>query len=144
MIVAAVDRSDRAPAVVREAASLAEGFDETLHAVHVMERSEFVARQRDESEQTGEPIDLEAIREIAAEHADDAAKAASIDRPYDSVGLVGDSASEIRNYAESNDARFVVVGPRKRSPAGKAVFGSVAQSIILDSPCPVVTTVERS
>jgi Universal stress protein family. len=32
----------------------------------------------------------------------------------------------------------VVVGGERRSPAGKAVFGSDAQTILLDSTCPVV------
>jgi nucleotide-binding universal stress UspA family protein len=36
------------------------------------------------------------------------------------------------------DADLVVVGGRKRSPVGKALFGSVTQSVVLDSPAPVV------
>jgi nucleotide-binding universal stress UspA family protein len=35
------------------------------------------------------------------------------------------------------DADLVVVGARKRTPVGKAVFGSVTQSVVLDSPVPV-------
>lgn len=52
---------------------------------------------------------------------------------------VGDPATEIVKVAETVDARFVVVGGRKRSPTGKAVFGSVSQSVILNSDRPVVT-----
>jgi nucleotide-binding universal stress UspA family protein len=39
--------------------------------------------------------------------------------------------------AEELDADLVIVGGRTRSPAGKAVFGSTAQEILLESPCPV-------
>jgi nucleotide-binding universal stress UspA family protein len=36
------------------------------------------------------------------------------------------------------EADRVVVGGDRRSPAGKAVFGSDAQTILLDAACPVV------
>jgi nucleotide-binding universal stress UspA family protein len=52
-------------------------------------------------------------------------------------GAVGDHADEIVALAEAVDADRVMVGGRKRSPAGKAVFGSVAQEVMLSAPCPV-------
>ena len=48
-------------------------------------------------------------------------------------------ASEgIVDLATDIDADLVVVGGRRRSPVGKALFGSVTQSVVLDSPLPVV------
>lgn len=40
---------------------------------------------------------------------------------------------------EAEGARLVVVGVKHRSPVGKAIMGSVAQQVILDSPVPVLS-----
>jgi len=47
-------------------------------------------------------------------------------------------ADGIVDLAAEVDADLVVIGGRRRSPVGKAVFGSVTQSVVLDSPAPVV------
>ncbi|MFC7045483.1 universal stress protein [Halobacteriaceae archaeon GCM10025711] len=52
----------------------------------------------------------------------------------------GDTATEIVEMAEEVDANIICVGGRKRSPTGKALFGSVAQSVILSTDLPVVVT----
>lgn len=57
-------------------------------------------------------------------------------------GRVGDPAAGIVAFTEAVDADMLVVGGRRRSPTGKAVFGSTAQQVLLDAPCPV-TFVKR-
>lgn len=52
----------------------------------------------------------------------------------------GDPAATVLDYAEREGADAVCVGGRSRSPGGKAIFGSTAQSIILQSARPVVVT----
>jgi nucleotide-binding universal stress UspA family protein len=52
-------------------------------------------------------------------------------------GAVGDHGDSIVGLAEESDADLVIVGGRRRSPAGKAVFGSTAQKVMLSAPCPV-------
>ena len=52
-------------------------------------------------------------------------------------GRVGHHGEELVELAGEVDADRLVVGGRKRSPTGKAVFGSVAQEVMLEAPCPV-------
>ena len=52
-------------------------------------------------------------------------------------GELGDVATKVVDMAIDVDADRMVVGGRRRSPAEKAVLGSVSQEIILQAPCPV-------
>ncbi|SDM14514.1 Universal stress protein family protein [Halogranum gelatinilyticum] len=52
----------------------------------------------------------------------------------------GDPADAIMELAADIDADLIVVGGRKRSPAGKALFGSVTQTVILNAGRPVMVT----
>lgn len=49
----------------------------------------------------------------------------------------GETAEALLDVADEHDADLLAVAGRKRSPTGKAVFGSVAQAVMLDAPCPV-------
>lgn len=57
--------------------------------------------------------------------------------PHEVRGSVGVEGGGHVSLAEEVDADRVFVQERKRSPAGKAVFGSVAQHVLLNAPCPV-------
>lgn len=52
----------------------------------------------------------------------------------------GDAAEDIIEEANEYDVDAIVMGGRKRSPAGKVIFGSVTQSVILNTDRPVVVT----
>jgi nucleotide-binding universal stress UspA family protein len=99
----------------------------------------------DEYTDVREKLDIAPSAEVTA---DDVAERYSTVREIrstlDAAGLdvlvrggVGDYGDRVVEIAAEEDADLVVVGGRSRSPTGKAVFGSTAQSIMLNAPCPV-------
>jgi nucleotide-binding universal stress UspA family protein len=52
----------------------------------------------------------------------------------------GDSAEDILRAAEDGDVDLIALGGRKRSPAAKAIFGSVSMSVLRNTDRPVVIT----
>ena len=42
-------------------------------------------------------------------------------------------------FAQDNSIDEIVIGVKRRSKVGKLVFGSNAQFVILNAPCPVIT-----
>ncbi|MBV0925947.1 universal stress protein [Halomicroarcula limicola] len=56
---------------------------------------------------------------------------------YDIRGAVGEPDEALLALASEIDADQIVVGGRRRTPADKVVFGSLAQTLLLQAPCPV-------
>ena len=79
--------------------------------------------------------DVVAKRHVTIRELGDAMREAGV--PFSTHGAVGEKGTAIVDLAAELDADLVVVGGRKRSPAGKAVFGSTAQEVMLNAPCPV-------
>lgn len=48
------------------------------------------------------------------------------------------AADDVLGVAEEVGAELVVIGLRHRTPVGKLIMGSTAQSILLDATCPVL------
>ncbi len=146
-ILAAINEERGISPVVQVGYELAAAYDEPLSVLHVVPDEEYEAHR-------------DAILEIPefSEHsfsqeADSAAQFAKtvVDNTledYDrelveTVGRVGDPVEQVLAVADHLDARYIVVGGRKRSPTGKAIFGSETQSILLESSRPVMTVLTQ-
>ena len=57
---------------------------------------------------------------------------------YTSVSYLT-AGEDLVQFARDNAIDFIFIGVRKRSKVGKLFFGSTAQYVILQAPCPVVT-----
>ena len=117
---------------------VAEPTGASVVVAHVFDEDEFDSVQRrlkDRAEEDPLQPDQVAGRLSSIRGIVDAFDAAGI-RP-EVRGAVGERAPTVVALAEEVGADRVVIGGRARSPAGKAVFGSTAQEILLTAPCPV-------
>lgn len=137
VIIAAVDDAQEDQPVIEEAVYLADAVGEAVAVVHVLSQRVFRGLEQEAVEEAGRTIEIDAIRERATAAAADIA--ASADSEVEAVGLVGSPAEEIIRYADEEAASYIVIGGRRRTPIGKVLFGSVAQSVLVSATTPVVT-----
>lgn len=84
---------------------------------------------------TVEEVDEILERHSTVRHFEEAFEEYEIE--YDVRGVVGDISDGIVGIAEDTDSDRVIVSGRTRSSVGKAVFGSTAQNVLMNAPCPV-------
>jgi nucleotide-binding universal stress UspA family protein len=53
--------------------------------------------------------------------------------------LTGDAATAINEYANTNNYDFIVLGTHGRTGLGRAIMGSVAESVVRHANCPVIS-----
>jgi len=136
-IIAAVDDAEEDRPVIDEAIHLGDAVGEPVVILHVLSQRVFRGLEQEAVEEAGRTIEIDAIRERATAAAEDIA--ATADSEVDAVGLVGTPAEEILKYADEHDPSYIIIGGRRRTPIGKVLFGSVAQSVLVSATMPVVT-----
>ncbi|SFR52594.1 universal stress protein [Halogeometricum limi] len=136
-----VTPGERGRRLVREAGAYAEGTDTELVLLTVVPEDEFEERRRAVAsigssdaiyslEQAAEAGEREAM-EIADDVLGD------VDVNYRPIWTVGREADTILDVAEQEGVDHVFLGGRRRSPTGKALFGDVAQKVLLSFDGPV-------
>ncbi|MBV0923023.1 universal stress protein [Halomicroarcula limicola] len=128
------DRIDELAAAVTDIAGPAGASVVIAHVFTDDEYDNVVDRLEFASASEADPNEV-ADRHTTVRELEDRFNDAGID--YSVRGAVGNHGQQIVDLAEEENANLVVVGGRKRSPTGKAVFGSTAQEVMLNAPCPV-------
>ncbi len=144
-ILAAVGEEQPSSQTVPVGYDLATTHDETLLVLHVIPEEEFNEHRKAIRGTPGyEHFTISQEEQSGAEFAHQVVEQ-SLDE-FDSErietrGRVGNPAEKILAEAAHTDPSYLVVGATKRSPVGKALFGSTTQRVLLNATCPVVTTV---
>jgi len=122
-ILAAVDDSDSTD-VVQRGYELAQAFGEELVVLNVQPETESI--------ETAEEVAGNAIR-------------LALDGPENvtATGALGDPAPRILHEADERGSSYIVLGPRKQTPIGKALMGSVSQLVLLNADCTVAFVAEE-
>lgn len=167
-IVAAVDGEQIPSQTVAEAYDLARRLDEELVVMHVMPQDAFdeikssvtdndrplflapglsyVDQSRGSSGGSGSRTEYSVQEgERSARNVVERVVEETLDEWNDVTlqGRVGEPVKEILDEAERRDASYVVIGGRKRTPVGKAIFGSTTQSLLLNAQIPVLTVMRE-
>lgn len=137
LVAVGEDDDDRIEELAQTAIDIAGPAGATVRLAHVFTEEKYGAvRDRlnfdPASEQTEDDV---AKRHTLIRRLGDALDDAGIEFTWH--GRVGDPGDSVVELADELDADLVVVGGRRRSPTGKAVFGSISQDILLNAPCPV-------
>ncbi len=122
------------------------GYIDTPEGLAALERAILEAQERGaalvivNSQRGGTSLDRETAQQLDAAIDEVAERAREHGLVVRVRQLVRDAdpASDLISVAVEEDADLIVIGLRRRSPVGKLILGSNAQSVLLDAPCPVL------
>lgn len=141
-ILAAIGHEDRS-SVITVGDDLATAYGDRLVILHVVPTEQFQSykesvRGIDEFRNASITQEMDSAAQFARRSVIEVFGEFDNDR-MSVEGRVGTPAEEILSTAEDIDPRYVVVGGRRRSPTGKALFGSATQQVLLNIDAPAVT-----
>ena len=122
------DNSEMSKFVVKRAQKHAQVWDATLEIVQVVKRDQ--------------PIEHSKLLEMEETIGDDIRslfKNCKIQYKFQMLVDDIDEGSRMIELAQRKKVDLIFLGLKKRSKVGKMLFGSNAQQIILNSPCPVIS-----
>ena len=136
------DLSSNADAAAPYAVELAKRDGGRVQLVHVFEDLVFYSVPISEA-----PLAVDLSDYIKGSHADRSKKlgekAAALAKgsglPVVPVLLTGHPVNQIVDYAKKENADLIVIATHGRTGAAHAFFGSVAERVVRQSPCPVLT-----
>ncbi|WP_222916581.1 universal stress protein [Natrinema sp. SYSU A 869] len=142
-ILAAVDATEKRDAVVETGHDLASAYGTELSVLHVVSQDDFESRKEtvervSDVQGYSKSQRADAAANVANEVVVETLEDANIEA-ISTVGRIGEPVPSILDVAGDIDAQYIVIGGRKRSPTGKALFGSTTQSVLLEADRPVVT-----
>lgn len=143
-ILTAVGEELQSNKVLEVGYDLATAHDEQLVVLHIIPRRDFNEHKAaiegtPESDSFTISREEQSAAEIARQAVHDSLDEYDSDR-IETQGRIGDPTDKILSEVEQRDPRYLVIGGKKRSPVGKALFGSTVQSVLLNATCPVVLT----
>jgi nucleotide-binding universal stress UspA family protein len=144
-ILAPTDFSRHADVSVKYACGLAERFSSELHLLHVLAEvvlpvgpdPSLVATMPPEFYTTSEEQTREALQQLIPSGWPQPASV-KVDVRW------GDAVEEIVSYASGHHIDLIVIATHGRSGLSHVLLGSVAERIIRESPCPVLTIRDRT
>ncbi|MGM0605741.1 MAG: universal stress protein [Halobacteriota archaeon] len=147
VILVAIDENERSKRALRVGVDLARTYGDTLIALHVIPTEEYESHRRS-IEAIPELADVTITQKVGSAKtiAETMVRETIEDLEgvqFEPRGRVGDVAEEILDAVAEIDPRYLVMSGRRRSPTGKAIFGSISQTVLLNVDCPVVTTLQE-
>lgn len=137
-ILVPVDFSENSKKILESAMYLAETFKARLSVVFVVQSFEDysgffvphmpIAQFEEEVKQSAE----RKMKSFLDENIDKKS-------PHDGMVLTGDVAEEILLYAKDKKVDLIVMGTHGYKGLEKILFGSVAEKVVKNAPCPVLT-----
>lgn len=139
-ILSPVDFHENSLAALEYAAQFARQYDATVYLLHVIPTDELhLHRDVYRPEEGGgadvrwaEKVSKEKLQEIAQRHLSGGIR-------HEIITRVGDAAKSILEVAEEVGAELIVLATHGRTGLSHFFLGSVAERVVREAPCPVLT-----